>query len=92
MQHLLHKTSSYRDSSGSRPLNEGTLEAKHTSQLQPIALMNAWSHERPIFVSATVIAPAEMVGSATTPPRYANTYATNNLREVVFGVLLTGRE
>ena len=32
MQHLLHKTSSYRDSSGSRPLNEGTLEAKHTSQ------------------------------------------------------------
>ena len=30
MQNLLHKTSRYRDSSGSRPLNDGTLVRRVT--------------------------------------------------------------
>lgn len=50
--------------------------AKHTSQLQPIALKNAWSQLKPTFADATLIAPAEMTGSVAIPDKYASTNAT----------------
>ena len=53
--------------------------ARHTSQLQPIALINATSNDIPTLPVATLIAPAWIAGSEVMiPPINARTYATNN--------------
>ena len=47
--------------------------AKQTSQLHPIPLMSATSHDNPTFVTATLVAPAAITGSVAIPLIYANT-------------------
>ena len=47
--------------------------ARQTSQLQPIPLMSATSHENPTFAAATLVAPAAITGSVAIPLMYANT-------------------
>ena len=47
--------------------------ARQTSQLQPIPLMSATSHDNPTFAAATLVAPAAITGSVAIPLMYANT-------------------
>ncbi len=44
-----------------------SIQLRQTSQLQPIPLMSATSHDNPTFAAATLVAPAAITGSVAIP-------------------------